>query len=286
MKGVVSAIISSLMVVLGLVIHQDDAAYAASRRVFLNRGILGTPGEPMPGPTQTPGAAAPGRSWVWPLAPQPHVVRSFDAPEMPWGSGHRGVDLLGRKAQQVRAAGAGTVTYAGVLAGRGVVTISHGELRTTYEPVTPTVTVGARVSAGASIGTLASTQSHCAPRTCLHWGLLRGDDYLDPLQLVRPVHPRLLPLGGSGVPGRDPRPWVYVRPHVATPSHRQEGDARLTRGQGQPTPIPRQSTPSDRRRDHLLDGVAAPAVGAIGGAAAVGLVLWLGGRSRGRPRAP
>ena len=36
----------------------------------------------------------------------------------------------------VRAAGAGRVSYAGLLAGRGVLVVVHGALRTTYEPVT------------------------------------------------------------------------------------------------------------------------------------------------------
>jgi hypothetical protein len=36
---------------------------------------------------------------------------------------------------------------------------------------------------------------HCgALGSCLHWGLRRGDTYLDPLLLVRPRRIRLLPL--------------------------------------------------------------------------------------------
>ena len=68
---------------------------------------------------------------VWPLDPQPEVVHGFDPPSTPWGSGHRGVDLLGNPGQQVRAALAGQVTFAGTLAGRGVVVVSHGTTRTT-----------------------------------------------------------------------------------------------------------------------------------------------------------
>ncbi|MET9021228.1 M23 family metallopeptidase [Actinopolymorpha sp. NPDC004070] len=140
-------------------------------------------------------AAAPSR-WVWPLSPRPEIVRRFDPPDAPWGRGHRGVDLLGSDGQPVRAAGAGVVTYAGLLAGRGMVTVRHGDLRTTYQPVTPEVSVGAHVDAGTEVGLLRTAGGHCAPRTCLHWGLLRGDDYLDPLSLLGTGPPRLLPLDG------------------------------------------------------------------------------------------
>ncbi|KAA1426268.1 murein hydrolase activator EnvC family protein [Nocardioides antri] len=131
---------------------------------------------------------------VWPLRPEPEVVARFDPPTSPYGPGHRGVDLLGRPGQAVRSALAGTVTYAGPLAGRGVVVVSHGDTRTTYEPVTARVSVGDPVAAGAVIGTLQPFASHCAPRTCLHWGWLRGETYLDPLRLVGAGPVRLLPL--------------------------------------------------------------------------------------------
>jgi murein DD-endopeptidase MepM/ murein hydrolase activator NlpD len=137
-------------------------------------------------------------SGVWPLQPRPQVVQGFDPPSAPWGSGHRGVDLLGHPGQQVHAAEAGTVRYAGRLAGRGVVVVDHGSTRTTYEPVAARVHVGQQVGAGAVIGILEASPSHCWPRTCLHWGLLSGDTYLNPLSLVGAAPVRLLPLGPVG----------------------------------------------------------------------------------------
>lgn len=129
--------------------------------------------------------------WQWPLAPAPHVVRGFSPPALPWGAGHRGVDLAARPGQPVYAAGAGRISYAGRLAGRGVVAITHGALRTTYLPVRPGVRVGGRVTLGARIGTVENGPFHCSS-PCLHWGLRRGTVYLDPLSLVRP-RVRLLP---------------------------------------------------------------------------------------------
>ncbi|GAB2880553.1 M23 family metallopeptidase [Nocardioides pacificus] len=134
---------------------------------------------------------------TWPLDPEPEVVERFDPPDTPYGAGHRGVDLLGSVAQPVRAALAGHVSYAGRLAGRGVVTVTHGETRTTYQPVTATVAVGDPVAAGERIGALELAGSHCFPRVCLHWGWIRGDTYLDPLLLVGGGPVRLLPQWGD-----------------------------------------------------------------------------------------
>ena len=141
-----------------------------------------------------PAAAADDPSGVWPLDPRPEVVAGFDPPSDPWGSGHRGVDLAGRVGQPVRASLAGTVTWAGPIAGKGVVTVSHGATRTTYEPVAASVSVGDRLRAGDRIGELVVPFSHCFPAACLHWGLLRGETYLDPLSLVGAGPVRLLPL--------------------------------------------------------------------------------------------
>jgi murein DD-endopeptidase MepM/ murein hydrolase activator NlpD len=146
--------------------------------------------------------AAPGGTW--PLAPRPPVVRGFDPPASPWGAGHRGVDLLGHRGQVVRAARAGRVTFAGRLAGRGVVVVDHGALRATSEPVSPSVDVGDPVAEGQPIGSLQAGRSHCPPRVCLHWGLLRGRVYLNPLLLVGGGPVRLLPLRGAPPAGAGP----------------------------------------------------------------------------------
>jgi murein DD-endopeptidase MepM/ murein hydrolase activator NlpD len=137
---------------------------------------------------------ASGSAYVWPVD-APHVVRRFDPPPRPWLTGHRGVDLAASPGSVVRAAGAGTVAYAGVVAGRGVVSVAHpGGLRTTYEPVTPSVRAGDPVTAGAQLGLLDAGHPGCLATACLHWGLRRGDDYLDPLALLGVGRVRLLPL--------------------------------------------------------------------------------------------
>jgi murein DD-endopeptidase MepM/ murein hydrolase activator NlpD len=65
--------------------------------------------------------------------------------------------------------------------------------------VAASVAVGDPVDAGTRIGRLELLGSHCLPRACLHWGLLEGERYLDPLTLVGGGPIRLLPwLGGAG----------------------------------------------------------------------------------------
>jgi murein DD-endopeptidase MepM/ murein hydrolase activator NlpD len=130
----------------------------------------------------------------WPVAP-PEVLRRFEPPPERWLPGHRGVDLGSVPGAPVRSAGDGVVVYAQTLAGRGVVSILHaGGLRTTYEPVTASVRAGDRVTAGRMIGALDAGHPGCPAAACLHWGLRRGDVYLDPLALLGLGRVRLLPL--------------------------------------------------------------------------------------------
>lgn len=137
----------------------------------------------------------------WPLRPQPTVVRGFDAPSPNWHPGHRGVDLAGTLGQPVYAAGAATVVFAGLLAGRPVVSLAHpGGLRTSYEPVRAAVHVGQSVTSQTMIGQLMAGHVGCPAAACLHWGAMwgpaSGADYVDPLGLLQSTPIRLKPLGG------------------------------------------------------------------------------------------
>lgn len=141
---------------------------------------------------------APRSDYAWPTGGPVAVVRDFDPPAVVWGSGHRGVDLALAAGSSVLAAGDGTVAFAGTVAGRPVVSIDHADgIRTTYEPVEPTVSAGERVTAGQVIGVL--LPGHRADGLeALHWGARTGrKSYVNPLRLLeRPVI-RLKPLDGS-----------------------------------------------------------------------------------------
>ena len=95
---------------------------------------------------------------------------------------------------RIRGAGGGRRggRFAGMV-GRPVVSIDHaGGLRTTYEPVDPRRPgcwwAGARRS-----GRLMPGHGRCPVQACLHWGLRRGETYLDPMSLLSPPRVRLLP---------------------------------------------------------------------------------------------
>lgn len=133
--------------------------------------------------------------WAWPLEPQPEVVRPFDPPDQPWLPGHRGVDLAASVEQAVGTPTGGRVSWSGVIAGRAVVVVTHEDgLRSTFEPVAGAPAVGTVVARGGRIGEVTATAGHCAPQTCLHWGVLRGETYLDPLSFVGRARVILLPL--------------------------------------------------------------------------------------------
>ncbi len=139
------------------------------------------------------GAVAPAGAFRAPLGGALVVLRRFEPPAQHWGPGHRGVDLAAVVGQDVLAPADGVVTFAARIVDRPVVVVSHGSLRSTLEPVAAVVPVGTTVTAGRAIGRLSSDPGHCVPVVCLHWGLLRGDTYLDPLALLAPRSVRLWP---------------------------------------------------------------------------------------------
>lgn len=146
-------------------------------------------------------AGADGLRLRWPVSPRPAVTRAFDAPSPNWQRGHRGVDLATAADQPVYAAGPGTVVFAGILAGRPVVSLAHpGGLRTSYEPVEADVRPGQTVRAGQLLGTVLAGHPGCAAAACLHWGAMWGAaaraDYVDPLGLLVETPIRLKPVGG------------------------------------------------------------------------------------------
>ncbi|GAA2351971.1 murein hydrolase activator EnvC family protein [Streptomyces cuspidosporus] len=218
-----------------------------------------------------PAAAAQARDGrSWPVGSEagggrPTVLRGWEPPPAPWAAGHRGVDLAARPGPTVRAAAACGVSFAGPVAGRGVLTIElpgtgRPPLRTTYEPVRALVAEGERVRAGQVVGTVAAGPSHC-PSGCLHWGLRSGDRYLDPLSLLDPWMlrrgpSRLLP--------------VFGVPEPADAAEEAGGPAGPPAG-------------TDRVPSVLPPGTAGPAgSGELAQAAALaGAAAWAGARLRG-----
>ena len=134
-----------------------------------------------------------------PLGTRLTVLSPFAPPATPYSKGHLGVDLAAAQGAAVRSAGSGVVRFAGLVAGRGVVVIVHLDgLSIEYEPLAVSVRAGQGVHVGQVIGRLSGAHRSCAPASCLHWGARRGDAYLDPMSLLRPLGVvRLLPWADS-----------------------------------------------------------------------------------------
>lgn len=157
--------------------------------------------------------------WTWPLDHH-EVGDRFAPPATDYGPGHRGVDMSAATGSVVRAVAPGRVTFAGRVGGTPVMTIDHGQERSTYQPVRPRVKVGDSVRAGQPIGILLGSPSHCSG-ACLHLGRLVDDAYLDPLQL----------LGG--------RRFRLIDPHGKPPAPPAGvGDGSLRRPVGGPVTSP------------------------------------------------
>ena len=141
-------------------------------------------------------AGATGRAgYVAPVSGAIRVIRGFEPPPTPYSAGHRGVDLATGLGEPIRAAGPGTVSFAGQVAGRGVLVIAHPDgVSTEYEPVAPTVRAGEQVVPGQPTAIVAGAHANCSPGGCLHWAARRNGLYLDPLTLLgRLGEVRLLP---------------------------------------------------------------------------------------------
>jgi murein DD-endopeptidase MepM/ murein hydrolase activator NlpD len=162
-------------------------------------------------------------SWAWPLnGGHPGDEGAlFDAPDSPYGAGHRGIDIPGTAGTEVLAVASGVVTFAGTVAGTGVVAVDHGSERSTYQPVTAAVEKGDRVATGDVLGTLQGGPGHCVT-PCLHLGRIidhGSGAYLDPLErLSTRSNVRLVdPSGPTPVPPLGPSGSGALRPPVGGP---------------------------------------------------------------------
>ena len=138
-----------------------------------------------------PAADAAAARWDWPVAGERIVLRPFIAPATPYGPGHRGVDLSAG-APTLTAPADGVVRFAGMVAGRPVLSIDHGGgVVSSYEPVSSSLAPGDAVARGDPIGTI--EPGHCE-RLCVHLGVRVDGEYANPLLwLGGAVRPILLP---------------------------------------------------------------------------------------------
>jgi murein DD-endopeptidase MepM/ murein hydrolase activator NlpD len=125
-------------------------------------------------------------TWIWPVVGP--VVRGFEPPETPYGSGHRGIDIATPVGTPVVAPAAGVVAFAGKVGGHLFVTIDHGGgLESTYSWVSATlVRKGDAVGAGAVIALSGAGHPGSTRPPHLHLGVRLGGSYVDPLAYLSP----------------------------------------------------------------------------------------------------
>jgi murein DD-endopeptidase MepM/ murein hydrolase activator NlpD len=109
------------------------------------------------------------------------IVAHFVPPPTPFEAGHRGIDFQAPEGSQVVASAAGIVAFAGQVGGRLFVSIDHPVgLRTTYSFLDLVlVEAGQPVEQGDLIAQSGLGHDGDEPPH-LHFGLRRGDEYLDP----------------------------------------------------------------------------------------------------------
>lgn len=130
--------------------------------------------------------ASAAADWVWPVTGP--ILRGFDPPDSPYGSGHRGIDIGALPGTPVLAPADGVVTFAGPVGGRLFITIDHGGgLESTYSWLDALlVRRGDQVLRGAAVassgwGHTGSSVPH------VHMGVKLDDVYVDPLAYLGPM---------------------------------------------------------------------------------------------------
>jgi murein DD-endopeptidase MepM/ murein hydrolase activator NlpD len=130
-------------------------------------------------------APAPDGTWRWPVTGP--VIRGFDPPDSPYGSGHRGIDIAAPVGTAIVAPADGTVVFAGQVGGALFLTIDHGAgLESTCSWLSAlAVRRGDLVTAGQVIA--ATGWGHPAqPVPHLHFAVKVDDVYVDPVAYLSP----------------------------------------------------------------------------------------------------
>ncbi len=143
------------------------------------------------------------RNWTTPI-PAMEIIGAFDLPDEPWLKGHRGIDVLAVENEPLRAPTAGTIRFAGSVAGMDTLSIltESGHVLS-FQPASTSMRKGEAFSAGERIGAVGAG-GHCE-RSCLHigaWPAETDQRYVDPAKLFGQEQSVLLPL--SRKPAEEP----------------------------------------------------------------------------------
>ena len=125
-------------------------------------------------------------TWLWPVSGP--VVRGYDPPSSPYGSGHRGTDIAAPVGTVAVAPAPGVVAFAGPIGGNLFLTIDHGGgLTSTFSWVSSLlVRRGALVAAGQPV-VLTGWAHPGSAVASLHLGVRLDGAYQDPLAYLLPL---------------------------------------------------------------------------------------------------
>lgn len=136
------------------------------------------------GVSASPAGAA--GDWTWPVAGP--VIRAFDPPDSPYGTGHRGIDVAAPVGTTVAAPADGVVSFSGPVGGRLFLTIDHGNgVQSTYSWLSRLlVHKGDRVVRGQPVA-LTGWGHADALVPHLHLGVKLDGTYVDPMTYLGPL---------------------------------------------------------------------------------------------------
>jgi len=140
----------------------------------------------LPAPATSDAAGVGPASWQWPVSGP--VIDAYDAPDTPFGSGHRGIDIAAAVGTTVVAPEAARVAFAGRVGGHLFVTLDHGGgLESTYSWLgSALVHRDDMVARGQPIATTGAGHPGKTPPH-LHLGVKLADVYQDPLDYLGPA---------------------------------------------------------------------------------------------------
>ncbi len=171
---------------------------------MLRRTLIALLACALAGLAATPVARADAAEFAWPVDGE--VITPYRNGDDRYASGmHRGIDIAAPRGMTVRAATAGTVTFAGRLPDGALdVTIRGADDRYLVSHMhlaSVRVRKNARVSLGEPVGTAGSSGSPSSAQPHVHLGMRRAatGEYVDPLALLPPVR-HTAPAAPSGLP--------------------------------------------------------------------------------------
>lgn len=126
-------------------------------------------------------------TWTWPVVGP--VAGSYDPPETPYGSGHRGIDIAAPVGTVAVAPAAGVIAFAGPIGGNLFVTVDHGGgLTSTFSWVSQLlVRRGGSVAVGQPVALTGWAHPASAVTPSLHFGVRLDGAYQDPLDYLSPL---------------------------------------------------------------------------------------------------